>query len=512
MIRETVRFKLGGVRRKSSTVLAVLLLVLLVPAAAATSGELEARSLVLPESAAVSGPVADVWLADTSDVTGFAVTAPHAHLEVYELQSIEVRSNPEGPGVGQPLSKDPSMKPYELQNVTITLIPGRQAGWAGIQPSTGATHPSLTAQGESIVAARPSGVEGNDAQHASREPDPDFYNVGHEIGQPYVEWQGTGGFTLRGSSFVKLVGLDVDVRDATQSFTLATGQFRDDSVAVHNHTFRWASLWLDDATLLVQTRGGVLVAFDQAQANWDGMTLLDLVGGTVDLNGASYAVTPGQGRMSGSFQSFLAPSVTDPTRTSIQFSGDIASASFARLPPSGPSSPLGGWDARWLILGVGLVVGGAGAAVVTARIARSRREGLGLEELVELGNIAAEDGRFGEALDWVRRARKLAPTSESLAIDEGFFLESLGMLDEAALLYQEASRLEKGGEGDFALARLAMSHGGSLAEAETRLVRALQRQPTLVYEIDETFAPLRRRPGAEAAIGQALSRARAENA
>ena len=494
MIRETVRFKLGRGCRKFSPGLALLLLALLLPSAAATSGVLEARSLVLPETALVSGPAADLWLPDTSEVTDFHVVAGHARVEVYEMQFVEVQASPDT-AFGEPTTLSPSMTPYDLQGLTLQLSPGRQAGWAGIQPSA-PTRPQLSLAGAAILAAQPSGVQGNDPQHPTRDAKPDSYMVGHEIAQPYVEWQGDGDIVLRGSAFVKLVGLDVQITDVAHSFTVATGQFRDDSFAVHNRTLRWASIWLDDATLTLKTRGGALVAFDQAQAEWEGTSLLDLVGGSVDLDGVTYAATPGQGRMQGHVQSFLAPSASDPTRTSIQFSGDVASASFARVPLDGQRAATGGWDTRWLLLGIGLVVGGAGAAVVTARFARSRREGLGLEELVELANIAAEDGRFGEAL----------------AIDEGFFLESLGMFDEATLLYQEASRLEKGGEGDFALARLALARGGSMAEAESRLLRALQRQPSLVYEIDESFAPLRRRPAAEAAIGQALSRARADKA
>jgi tetratricopeptide (TPR) repeat protein len=59
-----------------------------------------------------------------------------------------------------------------------------------------------------------------------------------------------------------------------------------------------------------------------------------------------------------------------------------------------------------------------------------------LDALVHIGEIQRRQGHYEEALATIRKARKIDPTSLDAGFNEGFLLDILGRLDEAAQAYQ----------------------------------------------------------------------------
>jgi Tfp pilus assembly protein PilF len=112
------------------------------------------------------------------------------------------------------------------------------------------------------------------------------------------------------------------------------------------------------------------------------------------------------------------------------------------------------------------------------------------EECVDRADQAMAEARWDDAALWFRRAHSLATSCGRVCADLAFALERTGRRAEALAMYDEAARLHCApGEALLHGSLLALREG-QVAEAEARLVRALQADPGLSGEAHEARARL----------------------
>ncbi len=121
------------------------------------------------------------------------------------------------------------------------------------------------------------------------------------------------------------------------------------------------------------------------------------------------------------------------------------------------------------------------------------------------------DGDASETIRCLRQATYLCPEDVQLRLDLAACLARSGRYEEALKeLAQARARSGQGdGRADFELGVLYLRLQQGIAEAEARIVDALEASPALVWEIhmDESrFADLYGRPLFESAVARAMRR------
>ena len=126
-----------------------------------------------------------------------------------------------------------------------------------------------------------------------------------------------------------------------------------------------------------------------------------------------------------------------------------------------------------------------------------------VETLARLSDEAAADQRWMHALAHVERALALAPASVRLLLNKAFFLERVGLFDEARACYALAcDRSPEDGEADLQLALFLASRDADAEEIEPALLRALQKTPRFAddVETDEALRAVCARPAMREAL------------
>lgn len=431
----------------------------------------------------------------TEDLDAFTLSAERVVVHTFYRRYVEVPLVTTN--VGTPIEMRDAT--YTLTNVTLRLADGSQEGWLGVYPS--AARFGVDAADGALALARADGAVGNSPTEEA-EPDPRFnaYAVGRS--DPHVLLDARGAFGASGDVLLKIEGLDVDVRAAENATIMRTGIERSGGPGPRERTESW--LFLDAEAATVESAGDAEVRAmgGLMRAAWNG-ELTSTLGAEGELRSDSAAFHGGAGplRLAGDLSAVLSPETKPGGVTlALELTGELSSSNLARVSvPLAQRATL--WP--WIVLAVALVAGAGSYALLR------RSRALDFDDLVELGHLAMEADRPGEALGWFQKARRLAPTSAALALDEAFCHEQLGEVDAALATYAVASGLSQDGEADLSRARLILRlEGEADPRVEPLLLQALDRTPELVFDVEElverpspTLREAMRR--AEASLGKA---------
>lgn len=456
-----------------------LALLVVAPLAAASSATLHAT---YRDGATLTGHVqvdtqgaSTVFANDTSAITSFELHAKRLRVTRVEAIFREVTLPTQRTGV----QVGGSVATYDVTDATVLLVSGDQRGWIGAvaRDDTG-----LLADLASLVAAAEPRL-GN-VQNGEADPTPLTAGFSWRGQSAAIVLDADATLTLHGGGLLKFEGLDVEIRSAENSSSVRTGITRVGPDAAAERREVWLTLAFDDASVTTSELP-LLAAFRLADASWS--TSLDgegASGSATDRDG-SYRLDPGRGRIAGSFRGTIAVGGGDrDPLVALDASGDLASApSTATYVPRAAAPP--GFIA--LVATASLIVG----ALVAAAIVRARRRHdrpLDAEEWRLAADVAAESGRFGDALGHIRRARELAPRSARAALDEAHYLGKMGDVQQALAAYAEAARLGEPARADYEAAVLLHQSGGSPGEIEPYLLRSLRAEPAIALEIRDLFS------------------------
>lgn len=442
--------------------------------------------------------------ANTSDRMP-TLTFRAAHVVAHEYEDHFVKAS-------NVLVQDPSARreaTFPLTDVTITLTSGRHTGWLGLLPQGGVVNVTTTSSATVFEPRTVSLVGGQvDTSQDSSDPSTPYYGV--RILTPHVYAQIEAPVHFSGPGSFKLHGPDVDIQSRENETTFATGFDGGDALASPATIERWLVLDFSTSDITMQSSDPIDVAMLRVNTTLRGAATLDGASGTFATRSETFSIDNSAAYLSGDFEGQLtAVDERGSAAFIMELAGQLTSTNMRGTPiplatriaaPTGSAGP-------WLLL---IALGGSTlvGAVVGARLQRRPKTEaitLSVEAYLDLANVAVESGRHTEALGWFEHARRLAPSSARLLMDEGHCHAVLGDVEAALAKYDEAARLSSDGEADYLAASLILGSGGAAESAEKHILRALERSPLLVLEV-ETDANLRRLRG-RARVDDAIRRA-----
>lgn len=476
----------------------VLLTLLAGMAGASVQGEVDLDGpLRLDAGGIVRGPPLALYVDETEDLADFTATFDWVKITVYKENAYAAR----GVSVAHPTLESVS---FILHAAQLHLVAGDHSGWAGLYPSSASQVELALPPGASLEALDQKDYGGvvSPTKNPEEPEKPSAHSYDQDVQVPHVNAESRGVARYVGAGAMKFQGLDVEIEAAENTTRYVTGvqpQQEAGTLAVNEHT--WLFLEFVRGEIVLDVPTPVDVAFAHAELEWSGAARISPRNGTLLVDGRDMAQEEGNVELVGDLVGVAKPvfaSGQTRLRLSVQ---EQRTASVSPIPgaPEGTFSPTG------ILLLLGVAAGAGSLAVWTVR--RRFGRGMDADEMLTLAHLAGEGGRHDEALGWVRRARGLAPQSGVLALEEGFHLGELGLVDEALATYREAARLSDDGQAEFDAALLA--HRASAlgdAEIEALLVGALEKNPGLVLELDESLG-MRLRPSGSPELEAAIRRA-----
>lgn len=387
---------------------------------------------------------------------GFRMTAESA----LALDGVDIAWEIRALTFGYAVFRDTNRTPFtNLALVTEEREPRR--GYVGIHADPATSHVVFEPTGP--CAAEPAedslifqGVDDRSGVDERNHPESPVYY--HRIREAHLHASCIGQLTLHGTFIIQIQGLLLNASGDWRNATYDTGatRQRDQTGAIDDRRLVWVNIEVKNATLVIE-----------GNHVWE-MALADVRSAPAVPEDAAFGLGP---------------------------------LSVIRDDPRMQAGAL-------VFLGLSVLTGG-----VLFRQARRRRlrtaledprEAWDAEECMRRADVHIQCERFHRALEWVDKARALAPTSASVRATEGFLLGALGRVDEALATYVEASRLSPhDGEADLSAARLAIQNGYRLEVVEESVERALERSPHLVQEVDlpeGEFEVLQGRPRYDRAV------------
>lgn len=476
----------------------------------AMTGEFLVReTIALPQESNMGVSPLAMLVPDATTISAFTLTSPRIHVYVasdtyYDTQGMQL-GLPERERAG-----------FDLADVSVSLARSGP-GWVGLYPRPGNMQATFEDGPDSSVTARRATVLTSSAGVSSEggvERDLPYYHS--ETVGPHLFIEASGNVLVGGAGAIKIHGPDVRIVARENTTTYETGIDRQPDAPFQQTVDRWLVLEFTDAEIHLTTAEAVQATAASATAQWSGNVALQAERGTIQTEEADYVATRGPVELGGAFAATLRPvAQSGEPLTLLTLEGDlvstnlVGSASTIARPPLNDSMNLP-------VLLVGVAVGVSAIAYGVSRHQRQRKTPPvhTLDDCLAFANLAAEAERFGEALQWVREARKRAPGSARLALDEGFYLQQLGDVDGALSAYSESTNLSEDGEAAFLAAVLLAGTGARAEDVEASLGLALERTPSLVLEVlsDAAFDALRNRPTYGRLIRAALRRVDRSNA
>ena len=364
---------------------------------------------------------------------------------------------------------------HELRDAVVTLKAGGTEGYVGIHPDD-EDRVGLVAPAPVDVATSERSVLGTyESTGSTTRPEkmnptevPYYY---HAVEGPHLVIRAAGDFTFRGHGRIQLQGPDLVVSSREGQRTFETGVEPPSALGAGEMKQRWVVLEGENLTF----RARADVAWTMA------LSELATEGALITPDGV-----------------VLAPAAAAPM------------PSPEPSPVERLASPAG--VGLGLALGA-VVVGGAGVFAVRRRrghaVVHDPTESWDPEECLRRAGVHVEARHEARALEWILRARQLAPTSARAAATHAFILERLDRLEESFAAYEDAVAFGPDeGEHEMDAARLAARLGRPASDVEARVVRALAKTPPLVQRVEEdpAFRPLAGRPAFEMAAARAWAR------
>lgn len=483
---------------------ALTILLALPPAAAeAVTGKLVAEGqLVLPEGTLASGPPTALFLGDTQGLIRLQFFAPRLHVEDWYENSTGLPTS-DHPLLGDSLHGIPAS--WDLTGAKGDLQGGDASGWMGAY-FDGRQVVEATSQGRMNLSAQTKEKFGEvtDPQAGSA-PDQPHYN--QDQTSLHLSWEVPGALRITGPWTLKLEGPDVRISSDQNVTSITTGkEHQFGGFRIHEE---WLTLTAegDGAYVTIESAAPVRLATPLANVAWVGSAEVEAVSGALTTPTATYSPTTRQPvTLEGSLHASLVPSDPEMRFVDVILRGDLQSSTLGATVHEAPFDPA---SPKWLgsiLGGLTLLVGLAVGLHVHARKGRP----LTVDQLLELADRAAEDGKFEVAREWSAKALALMPDHPRVLIDHGFFSAQCGETQEALDAYVKASALSDSGEPEFLAAQLLLKRLGKEGEAADWLLKALEKAPELLFEIEETpeFKPLLRREDVRLAVGRAQRRGR----
>lgn len=354
---------------------------------------------------------------------------------------------------------------------------------------------------------------------------------------PHVVANAAGTFEAVGPGKAKLFGMILELESSVNRTTWRTGDFQAPlrpetqgiDAPVQRHVKQWMVIESNDLSIHVHSSRPWSLAYPTSTLEWTGEAWFRTLAGSLRTPKGEYAAELDVTRIDGSFHGGVVPTRQDErVVTTLTVSGDLQSSSLTPA-STGLSIPKLSGSPMALILG--LVLGAAlGSTAGVFFLWRRRSEvpvgpvvraappqepsvnalpNLSPEYFVTLAEqyIQAED--HARALHWITLASEAMPTSSIVASTRAYVLGEMGQYDEALVEYEKASRLDPvDGEADINAARLAAMAGKPPEVVESFVLRALERTPEFVLDVeeDESFKHLAKRPAFRKAVGRAWDR------
>ncbi|HEX2022540.1 MAG TPA: hypothetical protein VHH36_07490 [Candidatus Thermoplasmatota archaeon] len=498
-------------RRLSTAVTTLLLLLLPLAAAQAAQGEFVfAGTATASDWVSVRGASPVLLSTGPGVFQSIEVRAAKLHVTVYQMNSTWGPANVYAPSevVAERTFVDASLT---FDDLAAHGFVGLAGAWSTQVASTRlATFTGVDSATYTTATGDADANGGNAAGRFFGEQElPEFVET---VDRPHVASNVTGAIAGAGDGRLHVLGPDGHVRAADGAFDFTTVGPEESEVdplrppgALQTH--RWAVVELEGATFSLVAGEPVVLALDGAQIAVDGTLALAAAVGDLAGSGATYFATGGPVEMTGNFTASLLP-VPGSSDVRLALQGDLRGTTMpavhAPAAASPPASPGLSFDPLLLLplVGVALAAPAAGYAVW-----RRRHPKTTVEEYVAYATLAADAGDPARAVEWLRRARRLAPASARLPFDEAQYLAMMGAVEEAVAAYRDAHERSKDGKAAFEAA-LLLATVGDLGGCEAWLAHSLSRSPELAWAVEGEpgFAPLHGRPRFEGLIADALQR------
>lgn len=481
---------------------------LLLPAASAipAKGTLTtAKGLVLPPETLLSGAGMGFYLGSlhaTLPLESLVIRAEQLKVTEYAIHFIEA----DAPGLPYPAGAERGRdEPRErvLNNVTLTLDGGLQYGYVAVESSPLDSTLRLFSTSSSELQGLDSttwrftpGVE-----ETRSDRDDGYARVLHGS---HVAVSASGLIELDGKAKLKLLGMTLAVTSDEGSTIFRTGDFWETETPVRERTTRWITIHSDSLALAATADAPWLAAASEIDASWEGTATLKSASGRLTSDSAAYDAVRSDVHLTGSFVSGIFPvPKDDEVNTLVRLDGDLHDTSLRAVATQ--RAPIGS-QSIWplLLVGIALVAGGSTVGMLLFRGGAKKSDppvgqdtGTGAlplnappqmtaEYYVGLAEQALQFEDHVKALHWITLARQTAPTSAHVATTMAYVLGELGHYEEALEAYEEASRLDgTDGEADLNAARLACQAGQPVEVVERFLLRALERSPEHVVDVED---------------------------
>lgn len=457
---------------------ALLLLLLVSGSAVAVPVE---GTIHLSESLAISGAFGSTLIDGAAFVNGteqlgeFGLRA--VRVEVWSFRNRFLEPQLPGANVGIPLEVEASS--YVLNDVAISLASGEHAGWFGVYRGPAALR--VVGERSLEIGAATSSRIGNSANDETT-PDPRLHAYEHSRTREHLSIVAQGGLHAEGDLEMKIHGLDLRFEAKENRTTVATGIQRSGDAGAQFREERWLFLRIQDGEMQSNGSAQIEAAASATELAWNGMLSSGPAIGELSEHSATYSASTEPFTIRGDLSATAAPApLAGALGLRLDLAGEMVATSMTRVAvdPATPSfSP--GWFAGALAGAVLVVVG---AALISRRRQAERR--LEVDDLVDLARLANENERYEDALSKLRAARAAAPKSATIAAEMAFALGRLGRTAEALELYEEASALSSDGQADLDAALLLLQEGGDRSRIEALIVRALDRSPILLLELED---------------------------
>jgi hypothetical protein len=469
-------------------------------AASSLSGTLVSSELIAESAGPSSATAEAAYWPNASGISSFEVRADHLHL--YLAENDQVIAGPARvvlPYNTLPQDKGNYSESMEFDHALVTFAEQPTTGWVAEydRPSGEPTH----FQGTNLQLSVSNQTLGTTPDLGPlKSSDPSIPAYTYAPNHAYVLLSGALTWARDGFVVTQLYGPTVHVSADQGEFTYRTGT-RPSTRAEGVMTV--SSIFLEAENAHFAAASSVPAQFALSDARLATVGVLQVQGatGTLGAGSGSYLAMNDTAILAGRFDVQAAPSKDAPTLLSSTLRGELDSTTlaFARA----PSAPLPGPD---LVLPAALLLLGVLVALAVARIRVASKGRHSVDQMAELAYLAADGGRFGEALEWIRTARAHAPSSERLKMDEAWFLAETGEVGLALEIYVALAEGSSSGEADFHAAVLQLQHGQGISAARPHLLRAIQRTPSVVLEMadDPIFAQARQDPELSRAMRLAM--------